>query len=139
MKLPDTKEAVSFLKEFTHDGFTLHQFAREGMVAIYEKSRSPGSVKRFELVVLQHRPAEIICGKPYPARECYPNSKEWGQRGWTFLTLDSAQRGMQQHIQEASQASFSPPATVYGASEAFPRVKTAEEGGERSYRRHVTQ
>lgn len=121
--------------EFTHDGFTLRQVAREGMVALYEKFRSPDGIKRFELVVLQHRPAEIVCGKPYPARECYPNSNEWGQRGWTFLTLDSAQRGMQRHIQEASQASFSPPATVYGASGAVQRVKTAEEEGERSHER----
>jgi hypothetical protein len=125
--------------EFAHDGFTFRQVAREGMVALYEKSRSPESVKRFELVELQVLPAQKLFGKEYPARESYPRSEQWGEHGWTYLDLASAQEAMRLLLGAPPKASNSSLGIGCGASETLQRVNIAEARGERSYRRHLTE
>lgn len=121
--------------EFAHDGFTFRQVAREGMVALYEKSRSPESVKRFELVELQVLPAQKLFGKEYPARGSYPRSEQWGEHGWTFLDLPSAQEAMRWLLGARPKASNSSLRNRYGASEPFARARTADLRAERSHER----
>ena len=126
---------TSYLAEFHCDGFTFRQLAREGMVAIFEKSRSPESVKRFELVELQVLPAQKLFGKNYPARESYPRSERWGEHGLTFLDLASAQEAMRRVLGAPPKTSNSSLRIRYDASESLERVKTAEVRGERSHGR----
>src|SRR5262245_36209737 len=74
---------------FRSDGFDFSVLNREGNVALLAKSK-PGGVTSYEVVVIQHRPAEVICGQPYPAREAMPRSEEWGVAGWSYCDRDQA-------------------------------------------------
>ena len=60
-------------------GFDHELLAREGDVCLVQ--RGP---EHFEVVVIQHRPAEVVKGHAYPAREAYPGTSQWGEAGWSY-------------------------------------------------------
>ena len=60
-------------------GFDHELLAREGDVCLVQ--RGP---EHFEVVILQHRPAEVLLGRAYPAREAYPGTSQWGEAGWSY-------------------------------------------------------
>ena len=81
-----------------HDGFDLRQVERIGRVAIYEKTK--GTYKGWEIILIRKRPGrQLPGGKHIPAREQYPSSAEWGIRGWTAMSLVSAERQFNKLVQ----------------------------------------
>jgi hypothetical protein len=60
-------------------GFDHELLARDGDVCLVQ--RGP---EHFEVVILQHRPAEVLLGRAYPAREAYPGTSQWGEAGWSY-------------------------------------------------------
>ena len=76
---------------FRCGGFDTKVILREGRIALLEKSK-PGGTESYEVVVIQHRPAEIVFGKEHPARESMPCSESWGQEGWTYKDRQSAEK-----------------------------------------------
>ena len=75
---------------FREDGFELRVVQRRGNVALIVKSK-PDQSESFEVVILQHRPAETIHGKHYPAREVMPRPEQWGICAWTPFNQQEAQ------------------------------------------------
>jgi hypothetical protein len=75
---------------FRKDGFELRVVQRQGNVALLVKSK-PDQSESFEVVILQHRPAETIHGKHYPAREVMPRPEQWGKYGFTPFNLELAE------------------------------------------------
>ena len=75
--------------QFRNDGFDFRLLKRAGTVALLAKVR-PNGTPSYEVVVIQHRPAEVICGREYPAREAMPKSKDWGTSGWTYADREAA-------------------------------------------------
>jgi len=75
---------------FTENGFTVRVVERRGRVAILAKSkvRIPD---RFEVVILQHRPEEMIHGRLYPAREVMPRPERWGIDGFSCFDRADAE------------------------------------------------
>jgi len=76
--------------QFRSDGFDFRMLKRAGDVALLVKSK-PDGTPSYEVVVIQHRPAEVICGREYPAREAMPRSEGWGASGWTYIDRDAAE------------------------------------------------
>jgi hypothetical protein len=51
---------------------------------------SDDEVVAYEVVRIRvEQPGEAF-GKPYPLREVYPGTNQWGSYGWTCRTLDEA-------------------------------------------------
>jgi hypothetical protein len=76
--------------EFDHKGWHFRQIAREGMLAIYHRSRIGGSAEHWEVIRIRIKPPTEINGVQYPERENYPRSEDWGAHGFTCQTLERA-------------------------------------------------
>jgi hypothetical protein len=78
--------------EFSHDGFTYRQIAREGDAAIYEQTwtgcTEPSSC--YEVIRIRQREGFQIGNRFIPSAEVYPRSEQWGQLGWTFCDKGAA-------------------------------------------------
>lgn len=76
--------------EFTEKGFTHRQIYRDGDLAIYERTK--GSARHFEVVCIGSHNGYEIAGAKIPPSETYPPSTQWGSKGWTKPTLESAEQ-----------------------------------------------
>ncbi len=77
--------------EFDADKHHFRQISRDGLVAVFEKSKG-GKVRSFETVVIQQRKACVLHGDPVPAHEAMPSSESWGRHGFTYTDRESAFR-----------------------------------------------
>ena|ERR1700730_18040737 len=69
-------------RAYDHD---LRQIWREGQIAIFERSLPGREPHEFELVVIRtQKESTLPNGSVLPAREAYPGSSQWGERGWSF-------------------------------------------------------
>ena len=79
-------------KEFRHNRFTYRQIAREGDAAIYEQTwndcRDPSVC--YEVIRIRRRDGFEIGGRFVEPAEIYPNSEDWGVRGFTFIDKEAA-------------------------------------------------
>ena len=76
--------------KLTHQGYTLTQIKREGMVCIYLKSKPGHSHDHYEVVKLGIGKPFTIKGKSYPLRETYPKDEDWGISVFTANTMGQA-------------------------------------------------
>jgi len=84
--------------EFKQDGYYFTQEKREGLVALYSKSKRGDYSTSYEVVILKENPPYKmkICkdGKPQEIEggdcESYPRSEKWGVSGWTYSDRESA-------------------------------------------------
>jgi hypothetical protein len=96
MTLPANQNApysVYATKE-SHCGFEYRQLKRAGNVAIYQqtrKGRSP-AFSSYEVVILRPYKAWESFGRFFPAGERYPKSEDWGLYGFTYRTIEEAER-----------------------------------------------
>lgn len=86
-----------------HDGFELRQLAREGSVALYGQYRGE-RLNSYEVILVQTHTAHTWPnGKVTEAGEHYPRSEKWGDAGWTFRVLETAQAHMARLVHQAQQ------------------------------------
>jgi hypothetical protein len=79
--------------QFSDSTFLYTQLERQGNVAIYEQKHKRSGVCRYEVVKIHvQREHTWPDGTLTPEKEAYPPASAWGQAGWTFYTLDAAQR-----------------------------------------------
>jgi hypothetical protein len=79
------------LGEFRQSGSTFTQVKRVGDIAIYKQTKARRS-PAFEVVTIRRREASVAFGKEFPATEYYPHNEDWGTYGFTYRTLDEAER-----------------------------------------------
>jgi hypothetical protein len=87
---------------FRHSGFTLTQLKRVGDVAIYRQAKS-GLPDAYEVVLIEKHEGYTAFGKDIPAGEYYPSSAQWGLCGFTFRTLQEAERKFLELAQTAKE------------------------------------
>jgi hypothetical protein len=75
---------------FRHSGFEHTQLKRVGDVAVYRQSKA--GLPAYEVVLIQTHEAYTAFGKDIPAGEFYPSSRQWGTCGFTFSTIEGAER-----------------------------------------------
>jgi hypothetical protein len=78
--------------EFNRGGFDYRQITREGRFAIYEQHwlSSPNPNVCYEVVRIRRHNGKNIGDHWIEPGEFYPSSSEWGEHGWTLLSLDAA-------------------------------------------------
>lgn len=81
-------------KTFTKKGFTYTQHKRVGMRAIYVQRRVEADAQQewYEVIVIKSHNGYEIAGNNIPASEIYPSSTQWGSLGWTFSSLQDAEK-----------------------------------------------
>lgn len=77
--------------EFAFDGCKFRQFARQGDVVLLERTRAGHRCSMYEVAIIQRQPARNIHGRDYPERESMPPTASWGELGWSFDDLPSAE------------------------------------------------
>ena len=100
--------------QFTYDGFFFRQIKRDGDLVLLEKRKANHTRPSFEVVVVQHHPAQVVSGREYPAREAMPRSEAWGTLGWSYVDLDSATARFRQLV--AAREKLSSALTPFPAS-----------------------
>jgi hypothetical protein len=91
--LPDNQNApyARLFGEIRQSGFTLTQLKRVGNVAIYQQTKKKQTTA-FEVVIIRRREASTAFGKDFPATEYYPHNEDWGTYGFTYRTIEGAER-----------------------------------------------
>jgi hypothetical protein len=81
-------------KKFTNKNFSYKQITREGNIAIYEQKLidDQATTSRYEVIIIRSHNGYEINGNKIAASEMYPSANQWGQLGWTCLTLEDAQK-----------------------------------------------
>lgn len=82
---------------FVKKGWTHEQLMREGMIALYKRWKDGAPAPHWEVIRIQEHAERTFPGSdtPIPAKEGYPGEGLWGQEGWTFLRLDTAEKRFQ--------------------------------------------
>ena len=76
--------------EFKWNQYRYEQLERTATSAIYSQFDPDDKLVAYEVVRIRvEQPGEAF-GKPYPLREVYPGTNQWGSYGWTCRTLDEA-------------------------------------------------
>jgi hypothetical protein len=75
--------------EIKTNGFVYIQEHRNNKFAIYSQWVG-NEIIAYELIKIRNRNDRELFGKHYPASEVYPDSKSWGQEGWTFKNYSNA-------------------------------------------------
>lgn len=74
------------------NGYECKLLVRDGNIAIYEQHHPLGGLIAYEVIFIRVMDERTLFGRKYPRQEVYPKSSEWGQYGWTFTTLENAER-----------------------------------------------
>ena len=85
---------------FRLDGFEFKLLKRNGLVALFEKSKDEHTHPSFEVVILQVYPATKLWGVEQPERETMPHNEQWGKAGWTFQEREAAEKQYRELLQE---------------------------------------
>jgi hypothetical protein len=87
-----TKTMIPLETEFYSRGFCHEQTRRVKFTAIYArfKRSDPKKVIHYEVVTITPGKPYNIAGIDFPAKEQYPSSEQWGEKGWTYRVEDQA-------------------------------------------------
>lgn len=89
---------------FRDKGFNYQLEKREGLVAIYSKSKPGWTKENFEVFVIQEYPEYVLGDTVIPAKESMPANEDWGVWGFSCLTLDRAKIRMASLIERVKNA-----------------------------------
>jgi hypothetical protein len=71
-------------------GHYYRQIWRDEHAAVYEQRNAFGALLGYEAIAIKHQEACRAFGKPYPAKELYPSSEDWGKLAVSMSDLDRA-------------------------------------------------
>lgn len=79
-------------EKFIKNGFKHILVKREEEVAIYRRHPIASSkYSHYEVVIIGSHDGTEINGNFIEAGEIYPSTSQWGDKGWTFRTLEEAE------------------------------------------------
>ncbi len=83
--------------------FQYVQVERQDDVALYTQTHKASGNVRYEVIRIKvQREHTWPTGVTTPEKEAYPGSGSWGQLGWTFFTLETAQQKMGELLASAA-------------------------------------
>ena len=90
----DNCDVKALSQKFIKKGFKHQLIKREGDVALYKRSSVEFSKSvHYEVVIITSHNGITINGNYIEPGELYPSSSQWGDKGWTFTTLEAAEEG----------------------------------------------
>lgn len=87
-------------KKFEKSNFIFEQLKRVGEFAIYSRYNKDFKKEtlHYEVIIIKSHNGYTIAGKNLPPAEIYPSSSSWGSLGFTFSSLNEAEKKLQQLI-----------------------------------------
>lgn len=87
---------------FTKNGFRYQLIKRSENFAIYEQKNEEFNYKYYEVIKIKKskRDYNAPWGLVPAGTESYPSSESWGVLGWTYFTLEQAERKFNQLVEE---------------------------------------
>lgn len=85
-----TTEYATLKTNFSSKGFKFTMLKREKNKAIFLKSKADG-VKSYEVIMIGKHNGYTLAGNFIPPAEIYPGTNNWGNRGFTFTSLEAAE------------------------------------------------
>ena len=79
-------------KQFDKKGFTYTQIKREGMKAIFKQTKKGQESATYEVVKISKHNGYELGGQKIPPGEAYPSTSQWGNSGWTYRTIEDAEK-----------------------------------------------
>jgi hypothetical protein len=79
-------------EKFNKNGFQFEQLNRNGLVALFKKTKPGGCIAIFEVVIIQEQQASEYNGIKHEEKELMPPTASWGKLGWTFSGQESAEK-----------------------------------------------
>jgi hypothetical protein len=83
------------------NGFIYSQEHRNNKFAIYSQWIG-NEIIAYELIKIRKRSDRELFGKYYQASEVYPDTKSWGQEGWTFKNYSNAVKRFNDYSKDPS-------------------------------------
>lgn len=78
-------------KTFKQKGFNLSQIKRDGIFAIYTKTKTNSNFTSYEVIIISNHNGYEIGGAYIEPAETYPSSSQWGTKGWTYTNIKDAE------------------------------------------------
>ena len=88
-------------ERFRDGGFDFRLITRRGPVALLAKSKA-SLAESYEVVILQHRPKDLVLGAVVPVRETLQHSELWGDAGWSYVDRKDAEAKLVALTQKAN-------------------------------------
>lgn len=76
-------------EKFVKNGFTHKLLKREGDKAIFERKKS--KFVHYEVILVSRHDGYTLGDSYIEPAETYPSSSQWGDKGWTFNSLEKAE------------------------------------------------
>lgn len=74
---------------FSKNGYHHRQIFREGLIAVYARSK-PECAVHYEVIRIQENEGREAFGRMLEASESYPTENRWGTEGFTILEKEAA-------------------------------------------------
>ena len=93
--------------QISKNGFTLTQIKRTGDVVLLESrhAANPNEKPQYEVCRVQHHNGREMFGVRLEPAEFLPSSAQWGQLGWSYMDIKSAQARFDQQVTRKTRAS----------------------------------
>jgi len=92
-------------QKFIKKGFKHQLIKREGDVALYKRSSTEfPKASSYEVVIITQHNGITINGNYIEPGELYPSTTQWGDRGWTYNCIDSAETGFKRVLKKVATA-----------------------------------
>lgn len=87
-------------ERFTKNGCVYSLIQRKGKYAIYSMAytQNPSEIVGYDAWVIREKPEQEVFGRVVHAREIAPGGREYGCFGWSYTTLDAAQKKLSELI-----------------------------------------
>lgn len=87
-------------KKFTQLGYLLEQIKREGDIAIYKRTKEGQNFPEFEVIKIKNHADYKIADQTIFASETYPGARAFGVLGWSFISLQDAEKKFKKLIKK---------------------------------------
>jgi hypothetical protein len=89
---------MKILSEYKKNGYTFHQYKREGDFAIFKGTQEGNKHENWEVIQIQSHDGRNIMGNEVAAAEYAPSNEQWGAKGWTHSRLEDAEEKLKKLV-----------------------------------------
>lgn len=87
---------------YKENGYDFIIIKRVDDIVIAEQ-RYEGRLLAYEVYKVKKTPPMDLNGYSYPAKESTPGSSQWGISGWTFFSLEDAEKKLQELLHKTTK------------------------------------
>ena len=87
------------LQSYSKNGYRFEILQRVGDFAVFGGTSDQVFKPTFEVIEIQSHDGRLIGSTDYPPAEYPPSNSQWGTKGWTMTTFESAMEKLKELIE----------------------------------------